>query len=105
MFAFCGLFVAIGTLIAATEIPVIESGIGTGFGLLVITCVLVGGTSIQGGRGTIFGTVVGVALLGLISTFLIFLKLGEALSFWERAIQGTVILAAVLIDYRRRKKR
>ncbi|MCH7903448.1 MAG: ATP-binding cassette domain-containing protein [Armatimonadetes bacterium] len=105
VFAISGLFVSIATLITATQIPVIESGIGTGFELLVITCVVVGGTSIQGGRGTIFGTVVGVALLGLTSTFLIFLKLGEALSFWERAIQGTVILAAVLIDYRRRKKR
>ena len=103
VFAISGLCVAIATLIAATRVPVIESGIGRDFELLVVTCVVVGGTSIQGGRGSIFGTVVGVALLGMISTFMIFLQIGGS-AYWERAIQGVVILAAVLLDYRTRRR-
>ena len=72
---------------------------GQGFELLVVTCVVVGGTSISGGRGTILGSVLAALLLGLVRPMLVFLRLGESAAYWERAIQGAFILAAVLADH------
>jgi ribose/xylose/arabinose/galactoside ABC-type transport system permease subunit len=66
---------------------------------LVVTGVVVGGTSLSGGRGTIFGSVLAALLLGLVRPMLIFLRLGESAAYWERAIQGAFILAAVLADH------
>jgi len=86
------------------QLSVIESGIGSGFELLVVTCVVVGGTSIKGGKGTIVGSLLGVLLLGTVRTDLIFLRLGEMSTYWERAIQGAFILAAVLVDHLVRRR-
>lgn len=97
-FLITGLLVAVATVVTVPQLAVIESGVGVGFELLVITCVVVGGTAISGGRGTLVGTLLAVALLGLVRTALIFLKLGEGAVYWERAIQGSFILLAVLAD-------
>ncbi len=103
-FGLAGGFVGLAALISATQVSVVEPGIGVGFELLVVTCVVVGGTSINGGRGTIIGTVLGVSLLGLVPTFMIFLKLQEVADYWDGAIQGLFILGAVLLDYRSRRR-
>jgi rhamnose transport system permease protein len=60
-----------------------------------IAAVVVGGTSINGGRGTLVGTLLGVALLGTIGTALTFLGISP---FWEKAIQGAIIIIAVVFD-------
>jgi rhamnose transport system permease protein len=97
-FTLTGLLVAVATVVTVPQLSVIEAGVGIGFELLVITCVVVGGTSISGGRGTLVGTLLAVALLGIVRTALIFLKLGDGAVYWERAIQGSFILLAVLAD-------
>ena len=61
----------------------------------VIAAVVVGGTAITGGRGTVAGTVLGVILLGGLSPALTFLGVT---AHWERAVQGLIILTAVAID-------
>ena len=61
----------------------------------VIAAVVVGGAAITGGRGNLFGTVLGVILLGAISPALTFLGVT---AYWERAIQGAIILTAVSLD-------
>ena len=81
------------------QLSVIESGIGQGFELLVVTCVVVGGTSIRGGRGNLIGTLFAVLLLSMVGNVLVFLRLGESATYWERAIQGGFILLAVLLDH------
>jgi rhamnose transport system permease protein len=70
----------------------IPANAGIGLEMQVIAAVVVGGTSISGGRGTIAGTVLGVILLGMIGPALTFLGIS---AYWERAIQGAIILAAV----------
>ncbi|MCX7015675.1 MAG: ATP-binding cassette domain-containing protein, partial [Candidatus Sumerlaeota bacterium] len=102
-FAFTGFLTAVATLVSVPQLSVIESGVGVGFELLVVTCVVVGGTSISGGKGTIAGSVLGVLLMGIISTVLIFLRLGPMATYWERAIQGAFILLAVLMDHLARR--
>ena len=61
----------------------------------VIAAVVVGGTAITGGTGSISGTVVGVILLGAIGPALTFLGINP---YWEKAIQGAMILAAIVAD-------
>jgi ribose/xylose/arabinose/galactoside ABC-type transport system permease subunit len=103
VFVLAGIFSGLAALFSATQLQVIESGFGSGFELVVIAAVIVGGTSIRGGRGTIVGTLLGAALLGIVSTVLIFLRLGESAAYWEKAIQGGFILLAVLGDHLRRR--
>lgn len=99
VFMLAGVLTGVATLVSVPQLSVIESGIGAGFELVVVTAVVVGGTSIRGGRGGIAGTVIAALLLGSIRTILVFLNLGEMATYWERAIQGAFILAAVLADH------
>lgn len=99
VFTLTGFLTAVATVVSVPRLSVIESGIGQGLELLVVTCVVVGGTSISGGRGTVIGSVLAALLLGLVRPALVFLKLGESAAYWEKAIQGAFILAAVLADH------
>ncbi|HEX6884466.1 MAG TPA: ABC transporter permease [Planctomycetota bacterium] len=87
-----GFFAAAAALVSATRYPAIEIEAGAGLELSAIACAVLGGTSIRGGRGTVLGTLLGVALFGALGTALVFLGVGAA---WERAVQGLVILAAL----------
>ena len=98
-FTLTGFLTAVATVVSVPRLSVIESGVGQGFELLVVTCIVVGGTSVSGGRGTIVGSVLAALLLGLIRPMLVFLRLGESAAYWERAIQGIFILVAVLADH------
>jgi len=98
-FAITGLLTACATVVSVPRLSVVESGIGQGFELLVVTCVVVGGASIRGGSGTIAGSVLGALLLTTIGTMLIFLRLGATAVYWERTVQGAFILIAVLSDH------
>lgn len=98
-FGATGVLTAVAALVTVPQLSVIESGIGEGFELVVVTAVVVGGVSIRGGRGGLVGVLLAAVLLGSIRTSLVFLKLGEMATYWERAIQGAFILAAVLADH------
>jgi len=103
-FTLTGFLVGVATIVSLPQTPTIESGIGAGLELVVVTAVVVGGTSISGGTGTITGTLLGVILLGMVRPVLVFLKLGAATTYWERAIFGGFILVAVLIDHVSRRR-
>jgi ribose/xylose/arabinose/galactoside ABC-type transport system permease subunit len=96
-FALTGFLVAVAVLV--TPLGAYDNGIGTGFELLVITCAVVGGVSISGGVGTVLGVFLGVVLLAIQKPVLIFMRLGPGWSNWDKAIQGLLILAAVLVDH------
>ncbi|MGD9854979.1 MAG: ABC transporter permease [Planctomycetaceae bacterium] len=97
-FAYTGFLTALATVVDVPRLPKIESGIGTGFELLVVTCVVVGGVSISGGRGRLTGVVLAVVLLTMVRPVLTFLDVGEAGEKWTKAIQGLFILLAVITD-------
>jgi rhamnose transport system permease protein len=94
-FILMGALTACAALLNFPRYPAIEIESGLGFELEVIACVVVGGTAIQGGRGTLVGTLLGVLLLSAIGTVLVFLRVDPA---WERALQGAIILIAVAFD-------
>lgn len=97
-FAFTGFLTAVAAVFIVPQQSVVDAGIGSGFELVIVTAVLVGGASIRGGVGGIAGTVIAAILLGSIRTALVFLKIGDMATYWERAIQGAFILGAVLSD-------
>ncbi len=105
VFALSGLLCGVAALFGATQLQVIESGFGKGFELTVVAAVVVGGTSIRGGRGSVLGALIGAIALGIVGTLLIFLRLGESATYWERAIQGALILVAVLGEHFSRRRR
>lgn len=103
-FGLTGFLTAVATIVSVPRLSVIESGIGKGFELLVVTCVVVGGTSISGGRGAVLGSVLAALLLGLVRPMLTFLHLGPSADHWEKAIAGAFILVAVLADHLARQR-
>lgn len=95
VFAVMGALVGIAALLNAVRFTAIPGNTGIGFELKAVAAVVVGGAAITGGRGTLIGTLIGVALLGTIGTALTFLGINP---FWEKAIQGAIILAALVSD-------
>jgi rhamnose transport system permease protein len=95
VFVLTGALTGCAALFNAVRFNQIPSNAGLGLEMQVIAAVIVGGTSVTGGRGTVAGTLLGVILLGMIGPALTFLGIN---AYWERAIQGGIILAAVAID-------
>ena len=98
-FLLLGVLTALAGILAAVRFPQVQTGAGMGFELKVIAAVVVGGASVSGGRGSLLGTLAGVALLGTLGPALTFLKVS---AFWEEALQGAIILAAVALEGIRR---
>src|SRR5262245_25721050 len=95
VFIIMGMLAALAATLNSIRFSDIQSNAGVGIELKAIAAVVVGGTAINGGRGTLIGTLIGVALLGAIGTALTFLGINP---FWEKAIQGGIILAAIASD-------
>ncbi|HYJ90324.1 MAG TPA: ABC transporter permease [Pyrinomonadaceae bacterium] len=95
IFVIMGALVGLAALLNAIRFSSIPGNSGVGLELKAIAAVVVGGTAITGGRGRLVGTLIGVALLGTIGTALTFVGINP---FWEKAIQGAIILAALASD-------
>ena len=90
-----GLTGLAATLLASRSSSVSSGGTGVLLELDAIAAVVVGGTRLSGGRGTVVGTVLGVLILGLISNMLLILEVESSL---QGLVKGLVIVAAVLVQ-------
>ena len=95
VFTLMGAMVGLAAALNAARFSIVPSNAGMGLELKAIAAVVVGGTAITGGRGTLAGTLIGVALLGTIGTALTFAGINP---FWEKAIQGAIILVALVSE-------
>jgi rhamnose transport system permease protein len=95
LFALAGSLTGVAAVMNAVRFNQIPSNSGLGLEMKVIAAVVVGGTAVRGGRGTILGSVLGVILLGAIGPALTFIGVS---AYWERAIHGAIILVAVGAD-------
>jgi ribose transport system permease protein len=98
-YATCGVLAALAGLVAAGRVGYAQPSAYAGIELDVITAVILGGTALTGGRGTLAGTLVGLLLLGVINNGL---TLAGVQAFWQLIVKGLLLLAAVLYDERRR---
>jgi rhamnose transport system ATP-binding protein len=96
-----GLLTGLAAFVFAARWSAVQTNAGNGMEMVVITAVVVGGTSVLGGSGTIGGTVLGVLLLGVIAGSLTHLHIAPT---WERAFQGVLILGAVVVDALRSRR-
>jgi rhamnose transport system permease protein len=95
VFAILGTLSGLAAVLNAVRFNQIPTNAGIGLEMKVIAAVVVGGTSVTGGTGSVPGTVLGVVLLAAIGPALTFLGVS---AYWERAIQGAVILVAIAAD-------
>jgi ribose transport system permease protein len=77
-----------------------QNNAGVGFEMQVVGAVLLGGTSLAGGQGSIIGTLLAVLLLGTLNNGIVLLGINSS---WQMAVNGLLILLAVWLDARRRK--
>jgi ribose transport system permease protein len=94
-YAICGLCTAIAGLITIGRVGTLQAGLGTGFEFTVIAAVVLGGTSLLGGRGSIIGSVLGAILLVVIDNGL---NLVNASVYIYDVVKGVILVAAVAVD-------
>ena len=105
VFVLMGALTGLASFLNAIRFSDVPANSGMNLELKAIAAVVVGGTPITGGKGTLLGTFLGVALLGCIGPALIYLGISP---FWEKAIQGAIILFTVPLEsflgHRRRQE-
>jgi ribose transport system permease protein len=99
-FVISGLTVGIGAIIYMARLTIASPILGSGFELNAIAAVIIGGTSLNGGRGSLIGTFLGACLIGVLADGLILMGVGD---FVRQIITGGVIILAVIIDSYRAK--
>lgn len=102
VYALSGFLAAISGIVTTARLGVAQSTAGLGYELDVIAAVIIGGASMSGGRGNIFGTILGAAIMGVLRNGLILLDVS---AYWQQAVIGLVIIIAVTADQIRYKKK
>jgi ribose transport system permease protein len=101
-FVIMALLAGVAGILYAARIATASSTIGVGAELQAITAAILGGASLSGGRGTIWGALVGVFFMALMQNVLIIARFS---SEWQGIILGAVLVAAVAIDSVLNRKR
>ena len=99
VYVISGLTTAIAAIVFISRVSSGQANAGTGFELDAIAAVVLGGTSISGGRGSVIGTLIGAALLGILNNGLNMMNIEP---YPQLIIKGAIILAATYISRERR---
>ena len=90
----------IAGLIIASRLNSAQPALGQGYELDAIAAVVIGGTSLSGGRGTILGTIIGALIISVLTNGLRILSVAQE---WQTVVTGIIIILAVYADILRRK--
>lgn len=101
VYTICGLFCGLSAIVYASTYTTIIPGTGNGLEMNAIAAVIIGGTSMSGGSGTMVGTLIGVFLMSVLKTGLMSLNLQ---GHYQTFFTGLVVVLAVLLDIYRNKK-
>lgn len=95
VYTLAGLLAGLAGLLVTARLDSAQPNAGVSYELDSIAAVVIGGTSLSGGRGSIWGTIVGALIIGVLNNGLVLLGVSP---FWQQVIKGCVILAAVILD-------
>ncbi|WP_123041954.1 ABC transporter permease [Cohnella candidum] len=101
IYTITGLFTGLAGILMASRLNSAQPALGMGYELEAIAAVVIGGTSLSGGKGTIVGTVIGALIMSVLTNGLRILSVPQE---WQTVVVGLVILLAVYVDILRRKK-
>lgn len=101
-FVFNGILCAVAGIVYMSRINSGQPAGGLSYEFDAITAVVVGGTSLMGGTGTITGTIVGALIIGVINNILNLLNVS---SYWQQIIKGLIIAVAVILDVKTKTAR
>jgi ribose transport system permease protein len=97
----CGLFSGLAGLIIASRLNSAQPALGAGYELDAIAAVVIGGTSLSGGEGSILGTVIGAFVMSVLTNGLRILSVAQE---WQLVVTGGIVIAAVYADVLRRRR-
>ena len=100
VYVISGLAMAIAGMMLAGRMNTGEPNAGTGYELDCIAAVVIGGTSLFGGQGTIVGTLLGALVLGVVNNGMNILNVSV---YWQQVVKGLIIVAAVVVDQLRKR--
>lgn len=92
---------AVAGILTASRLSTSQANAGTGWEMTVIASVVIGGTSMFGGSGSMLGTVIGVAIMEVLTVAMTMLRIDP---YWQKIVVGAIIILAVGIDTYRRKR-
>ncbi|MDR1852793.1 MAG: ABC transporter permease, partial [Propionibacteriaceae bacterium] len=98
-YTICGIFTGFSAIIMSAYLNSVPPGTGQSYEMYAIAAAVIGGTSLRGGRASIFGAVIGALTIRTIYNGFTILGFEDA---WQKVVLGLVILLAVFIDIRRR---
>ncbi len=100
VYGIAGMMAAVGGILVTSRLNSAQPNAGTSYELDSIAAVVIGGTSLSGGVGSVTGTVIGAAIIGVLNNGLVLLNVSP---FWQQVVKGLVILLAVIIDKKSKK--
>ncbi len=101
IYALAGAICGIAGLLIASRLNSAQPALGLGYELDAIAAVVIGGTSLSGGRGTILGTIIGALIMSVLLNGLRILSVAQE---WQTVLTGVIIIAAVYADMVRRRR-
>lgn len=99
-FLLSGAFIGLGGLVSASQLGSTSGTTGLGLELAVVTAVILGGTSLKGGTGTMLGTVIGLLIVGVLNNGLTLMNVNSS---WQQAATGLLLILAVSFDQLRQR--
>jgi ribose transport system permease protein len=101
IYGLSGAICGIAGLLIASRLNSAQPALGQGYELEAIAAVVIGGTSLSGGSGTILGTIIGAFIMSVLTNGLRILSVAQE---WQTVVTGVIIILAVYADILRRKK-
>lgn len=101
VYGIAGMMASVAGILVTSRLNSAQPNAGASYELDSIAAVVIGGTSLSGGVGSVTGTVIGAAIIGVLNNGLVLLNVSP---FWQQVVKGLVILVAVIIDKVNQKK-